>query len=261
MKYFLQTGFGEPIGHQANELVKSLDFDGCRVGAPRSADYSLAAIIQEVEDAGLEPLIVVSSVGEALLVPPGIPVEYLNEPDLTSVSPEVYARDALTIQRARGRCWAGCISNLNDRGLAYLTKVLAAAPELERISVHRYPRPGGNVHKAHAGFDSREFEVEALKRIVGDRAFGVSEFGYHTGKDSWWRPRLTDYQVAERVEWEWRFWRRMGAEFATLYQINDGITNTRLDRYGIRRRTADNGNFNGPLKNVANSVRRVKEKP
>jgi len=259
VKYYLQAGFGEPIGAEANELVRSLGFDGVRVGAPRNATFSMRAILQEVAQAGLEPLVVVSTLDEALSVPAGIDVEYLNEPDLTATPPDVYARAALAIQQHRGRCWAGAISNLNGRGLAYLDRVLAAAPALERVSVHRYPRPGGNVHRAHEGFGSRESEVAALRRLIGDRLFGVSEFGYHTGKDAWWRRRLTDYQVAERVEWEWRFWRRMGAAFATLYQINDGPTNTRLDRYGIRKRTADNGNFNGPLKNVANSVVRTRE--
>ena len=47
---------------------------------------------------------------------------------------------------------------------------------------------------------------------------------------------------------EWTFWRTQGAEFAVLYGINDGPTNTREDRYGIRT-------FNRTWKPVAGVLR------
>ena len=258
MKFYLQTGFGEPIGAPANDFVRLCAFDGCRIGgSPSVSDAQLTACIQEVEDADLAPLVIVWSLREALAVPAGVDVEFMNEPDLTAISPEEYAAEAMAIQEARGWVWAGSISNLNDHGFDYLRRMLAAAPGLRRISIHRYPR-NLDVNAPQSGFPSREAEIVALRRLIGDREWGVSEFGYHTGREHWWRRRLTDYQVAERVEWEWRFWRRMGATFATLYQINDGPTAVWYDRYGIRHRSADNTRFDGPPKNVANSVHRVK---
>jgi hypothetical protein len=75
----------------------------------------------------------------------------------------------------------------------------------------------------------------------------VSEFGYHSAFERGLTSPLSDEEVARCVIYEWEFWAAAGADFAVLYQLNDGPTTTALDRYGIRR-------LDGTLKPVAGTV-------
>ena len=82
-------------------------------------------------------------------------------------------------------------------------------------------------------------EVTALRDIIGNAVVSVTEFGYHTGarkKWGFWSTRWSDVQCAAFAKREWQFWaQQTGVESAYIYQLNDGPTNTTLDRYGIRR--------------------------
>lgn len=258
MRYMLQAIFNEPIGLPLLRDIRALGFDGVRVDVQRVGDQeTCAAIINEIQDADLWPLVIIQD--PVQLTPAWLPrrdglpppaAEFRNEPDLEGPSAGHYRmllRQARFMAERFGvELWAGVVSNLiedkDNRGLRYLREL---APDLpSTVSVHRYPN-GFDAETPHEGFRSRLHEVERLAAIIGPRRFGVSEFGYHTARQRktaklpTWLPfntrALTDTEVARRVAFEWRFWREVGAEFATLYQINDGPGTTAGDRYGIRR--------------------------
>lgn len=191
-------------------------------------------------------------------------VELWNEPNLDvdgKIEPLVYAAMVPAFVQACHHVgadpWIGAISNLNKDGLSWLQQMMKALPSSVEcgVSVHRYPA-GREWHDAHPGFATRCDEVHALRKIIGTRRMGCSEFGYHTAKQlrhkwlpRWMGWRWTDAEVARNVQAEWAFWQREGAEFAVLYQLPDGPTDTAEDRFGIMR--AD-----GTFKPVAATVPR-----
>ncbi|MGE3276713.1 MAG: hypothetical protein AB7O67_16500 [Vicinamibacterales bacterium] len=240
----LQAGFGDPIGVDTLKALRARLVDGVRLDVRGAASEAwVRALIGEAYSVGLEVL-AIASLREMLWLPAGTAVELENEPDLNGPSATEYAeraREAIQIAHARGlRLWVGAVSNLNRRGLDYLAAVVGAIPARGvGVTVHRYPH-GSDAMTPHDGFASRDAEVAALRRIIGDRPWGVSEFGYHTAPRRrlawlpWWTTRWTDAEVGRFVAWEWAFWRRQGARFAVLYQLNDGPTEAAEDRYGIR---------------------------
>lgn len=249
MKRYLQAIFNEPISHDDLRLIRSLGFDGVRVDVQKmGSGTDVRMLLLDVEGAGLEALVVVRDADQIYELPYPTHVELRNEPDLEGPAPPDYhalIEPAARVARERGHAlWVGVVSNLNDRGFRYLrTLVECGLPDDAGVSVHRYPT-GKGPWVPHDGFASREAEVLELRNLVGwGRRLGLTEFGYHTAprrSSSWWgrllgrKERWTDAQVAEYVAWEFRFWSQQGAEFATLYQINDGPTDTPIDRYGIR---------------------------
>ena len=259
-------------GYDAPEVlaeVKARGFKLLRFGLIGAADDP--AMIPYVHSQGYQTLIIVRDgaqvreFGASLYL---TDVELWNEPDGTvdgQIAPADYASLVPDFVRAceeiGARPWIGAISNLHARGLRWLSAMIRACGPLPvevGVTVHRYPA-GRSWTDPHAGFGSREEEVVALRAIIGStRRFACSEFGYHTAPQirskylpkSWpsnqWR--WTDAEVAVQVAEEWRFWRRMGASFAVLYQLVDGPTDTREVRFGIRT-------IEGTWKPVADSIR------
>lgn len=242
----LQAGFGPSIAADIPAL-RDLSVGLVRLDCQGFGPLTTRSRAIEVRAAGLIPFTIVDSRLQLDDLPSGINVEYLNEPDLRGISPHVYRASVLAMAR---RCedlglhlWAGAVSNLHTNGLAYLDAAGASSwPASVNVSVHRYPH-GDTPQTPQPGSSSRADEVSKLRRVIGtNRPWGVSEFGYHTAsRANWWqrilgiRKQWTDDQVAEMVAWEWDFWELSGARGAVLYQLNDGPTTGRLDRYGIRR--------------------------
>ena len=49
------------------------------------------------------------------------------------------------------------------------------------------------------------------------------------------RRRLSEQTVAEHIAFDLTYFRDRGCLLAAVYQLNDGPTDTPIDRYGIRR--------------------------
>lgn len=211
--------------------------------------------VRYVINSGFRPLVIIkdaTQVREHRDVLWGCDLELWNEPDGAVdgvISPAEYAK---MVPDFVGACeevgatpWIGSISNLHKKGLSWLDDMLwetTAVFTTFNVSVHRYPK-GKSWKTPHEGFASREAEVRALKSIIGDVKWACTEFGYHTAPQlihKWipiklWSWRWTDAEVAEQVRKEWTFWQEQGAEFACLYQVTDGPTDTREDRFGVVR--------------------------
>lgn len=245
----LQAGFGYRIGTETLADVRRLGCDGVRIDCQPLAPFEVRVMAEEVLAAGLKVLVIVREAAQLEHLPPDIDIEVGNEPDLNGPPPRIYAEQVRAVRDAavaKGlRTWAGVVSNLNTRGFDYLEMLVPLLPLDVRITVHRYPHDqcfAQGFEVPHPGFASRDEEVATLKRLIGVRPWGVSEFGYHTAR----RPikcygvrlgsrRWTDVDVAEQVRREWLFWQGQGATFAVLYQLNDGDEDVALSRYGIRR--------------------------
>lgn len=242
----LQAGFGTLLGLKTLEDLKSRGVQMVRLDCMGLGPYATNLLARDASNAGLQPLVIVSSSLQLGQLPPGTNIELLNEPDLNGPSPATYEAKvwefAGEAQRLGLHLWAGAVSNLNGRGFAFLEKAhVQNWPKSVNVSVHRYPN-GENPTVPHGGFSSRTAEVEWLKEIIGPRRWGVSEFGYTTGnRANWWQKlfgikrQWTDLQVHAFTVWEFDFWKRTGAAGAVLYQLNDGPTTEPINRMGIRR--------------------------
>ena len=233
----VQTHFDALVGADTLNALKSLRFSMARIDAQASDDATTLAMADEAVAAGLRPLVIVRDGAQLDQLPDGIDAELRNEPDVNGPGPAVYAqlvRETAEIARLRQqRLWVGAISNLNGRGLEYLRN-LGELPADVGVSVHRYG--DGTFEHAHDGFADRDAEVAALRAIIGDRPFGVSEFGYPKNRYGWgpFRRQITPERAALLLRQEIAFWARHGAAWSVIYQLNDGPTDSREDRYGIR---------------------------
>lgn len=262
----LQAGFGHALGAELLGSLRDLGVQLVRLDCQDVGPVATRTLVLEVLDAGLVPYPIIRTATQLDHLPAGTNVELLNEPDLNGPSAREYENHlqyvAAECARLGHHLWAGCISNLNERGLRYLREAhVERWPAGVNVSVHWYPHGDSN-RTPHPGFDSRQHEVDQLKKIIGDRAWGVSEFGFHTtARSRSWIDRLlripnfpwTDEQVAAMVTLEWEFWERVGAVGAALYQLNDGPSSTSakpaaIDTFGIRR-------LDGTLKPVAATFR------
>jgi hypothetical protein len=136
------------------------------------------------------------------------------------------------------------VSNLNQRGLAYLGRMLARGlPEGAAIAVHRYPN-GRDPANPHLGFATRDAEVQELLRLAESTDVWVTETGRSEGPDRvrvLFQPdlefRMTEDEVSAYMEAELRFWAGIPqVKAVTWYQLNSGSDpNNPLDHYGIRR--------------------------
>jgi len=247
MRRLLQAVFNEPIPIALCHEIRDLGFDGVRIDAQRvQSAEEMQALIAPVLAAGLWPLVVVLDGRACAWLPTGTAIELRNEPDLEGPSPAAYRSLLLGVRdvaEAYGlELWGGSISNLNDRGFHYLRAIADALPE--RVTVHWYPPKPWLRTAGHDG-RTRAEEIQALTSIIGDRTFGVSEFGFHTAEICSGRlcfrqcRRLTDAQATAAIRDELAYWAQQGAAFATLYQLHDGPTTTSEDRFGIRTVTGD----------------------
>ena len=250
MKKLLQTTFWEPVPAETLLAIKDLGFDGIRIDLGQLNDQTkIRELIDPVLEAGLWPLIIFSNTKQLVYIPDGLNVELLNEPDLSGPGPRTYLQlldqvSSIAVRRSQ-QLWAGVISNLNQRGFTYLEALQPANwPAYVNVSIHHYPVKPWDPRQPHNGYQSRYHEYLKLKSIIGNRPYGVSEFGYHTAPERLykWLPKkwscnkrsITDEQALDNLRYEWAYWTIHGAQFACLYQLNDGPTNTTLDRYGIR---------------------------
>lgn len=136
---------------------------------------------------------------------------------------------------------SGGVSNLSRERLAYLEHVAGGLPPDVVLGFHRYPR-GMGPERPHPGFDSRDDEWLRLRQIAGARAVACTEFGHHTARRRQerfgllrCRRRVSDEEVADDILFDLRFFQDRGCLLAAIYQLNDGPTDTDIDRYGIRR--------------------------
>lgn len=224
----VQTHFDGPAGSHPLEVLKSLGFKIARIDAQKSSILETLAMIQEAQQAGLRPLVIVRGPLQLAQLPPDLDYELLNEPDVQGMGPEEYGSlvrvASLTALENHQTLWVGSISNLNVSGLAYL-KALGALPDNVKVSVHRYGH--GDFLSPHTGFQTRGEEVGALKAIIGTREWAVTEFGY---SDTLASPE----QNAIYITQELNFWEQVGARFAIIYQLNDGPSKAQGDHYGLR---------------------------
>lgn len=202
----------------------------------------IGAAIADCRQADMWPLVIVRDVGElrdlgAVLT--GCDVELGNEPDGNvdqHVDPYTYAewaRNAVPLCMEIGcQPWVGAISNLNTSGLNWLEMMLSqlGPVPLLGISAHIYEPP----------------QWGRFLRLIGNRRWVITEFGYHTGKQpprwrwlpKWWPGNCATYtdadvfRLAKMRRDEIANW---GAEWAVYYQYPDGLTNGDQDRFGIRR--------------------------
>jgi hypothetical protein len=264
----LQAGFGGSLASVLPELA-TRHVQGIRLDATDHAPETACSLTVEVLDVGLIPLTIVHRFSQLEQLPPGTNVEWHNEPNLSRAAPP--ARGVIqpadyraSLNMAWAECerrglylWAGSFSNLNRDGQAYAAACrIDTWPAGVNVSFHRYPHEDSYL-TPHVGFRNRDAEMASFKAMTGARLIACSEFGYHTGP----RPRYrtifgfrvrvgttswSDAYVAEAVAWEWDFWERHGCLGAVLYQLNDGLSNTAMDRYGIRR-------LDGSYKQVADT--------
>lgn len=207
---------------------------------------------------GVEVLVIVRSILDCDSIPYNVPrvhVEIMNEPDLMGVSPTEYlalVRDVMAWAETRRtrygmqdiRVWAGAVSNFSPSAFAWLDRMLPGLPPGIGITMHRYPEGGvKDLRAPRKGYNTRLDEVgELVVRLGSRRPWAISETGWHTAPQqppgcSWFNKPFswTDSEVAMTIRNELSWWQHAGAAFVVVYQINDGATNTCLDRYGIRR--------------------------
>ena len=197
-----------------------------------------AARVAELQDVGLSPCWLVERRWDASVVPAGAWATWQNEPDINGWSPSQYAESFRQVLQDRPdvRWFAGGVSNLTQPALNWLSEFVRLCPEVPGIEVHRYP-PKWDPRQPHEGFASRDAEVARLKAIIGSRPYLIGEFGYHLARYRvWWIfwSRHSDQEQADVFRYEWEFWATHGAEAAYAYQVQDGPTDTPIDRYGIR---------------------------
>lgn len=137
---------------------------------------------------------------------------------------------------------SGGISNLSRPSLRYLEDMLLAGLPADLIlGFHRYPK-GLSPENPQAGFDSREEEWQELQRLANGRAVACTEVGHHTAPRKYlkwgfipWKKRVSEDDCAAHLAYDLTFFRDRGCLLTAVYQLNDGPTDTHLDRYGIRR--------------------------
>jgi hypothetical protein len=254
----LQVGFGEPVGAAVMTDLYALGVRMARLDMQPVTDRVLfEAITHEALVAGLRPLLIIRPEQAAWLPDaPMFDLEVLNEPDIRQppILPETYAAQVNAVYACSGhhRIWCGSLSNLIPKRLAWLARVLALVPPDVCVTVHRYPRKTYGPDAPQEGFGTRDAEMAALRRVVGARPWGCSEFGYHTASETsghwWWKRRRqwTDTQVAAFARVDWLRWNAAGAQFACWYQVNDGPVDPYC--YGIRA-------FDGRWKPVSETFR------
>jgi hypothetical protein len=227
----LQTHFNAPVDTGLLRELAARGVQMCRMDCQHVDGQPLSQMVDDVISCGLAPLIVLDNERQLASLPAGVYAELLNEPDIAGMPTAEYkSRLAVFADAALARGITPCgpvISNMNQRAFKYLDGVVTL-PAGVLCSVHRYP-PGTSWPEPHTGFSRREGEVERLRTTVGStRPFGISEFGYNSHDQS-------DEQALQNIRGEFAFWEKQGAAYACLYQLNDGVEDTVMNRYGVRR--------------------------
>lgn len=270
-KVLLTAGFGDPLSEEDRAWIRGRGFHGVRSDygpkvlealfytqfqaiiiaseQERQQEYILdrfAMVCREIRDRGY-----------LHHRPAPIPaIEPCNEPDL---DPDWDTR-AREMADVVWECWriaktisrgitviSPSISNLNQRGLAYLEAMVdAGIPDEVAVGFHRYPTRSDPC-AAHDGFQDRWAEVSRLQSIAGKRKLWCTETGWSAGpldkrrrfplcflKRKFW---LSEEKVADFAQTELRFWARVPKlEALVWYQINCGPNrNNPEDNFGLRR--------------------------
>jgi PKD repeat protein len=262
----VQTGFGARLVRPDDNVFAQLRRRGwwmARVGVSLTDPAETAAIIAEVTDAGLVPL-VIARPQDVLTLPwiRGLRVELGNEPDIGSppstprMSPAAYVawvEPALEAAKARRYAlYTGGISNITPVAVGWLCSVLPYLPPWIGVCYHRYKQsPGDTAKTPRNGYASRAAEFAALKAVTGSRPLICSEFGWGTGayrQRVWWfwtrTRRLTEQDVLTRTRDELALLASQQIDAGIVYQIGDGPPGIERDYFGIRR-------FDGTWKPVA----------
>src|SRR5262249_43573940 len=217
----INAGFGDPIGPDF-PFLERLGFDVVRQEIRFGADQDrIHLLVSECVGSTLMPLFLlaggkisrpdgnrvepneIADLGVAVVNAAAVvglerfALEIGNEPDIAndgySKRPQDFAaaisqtRDRVRAMGFTGSIVTGGIANLNTRGLDYLRRVLQPHnfpfPDDVVIGFHRYPETGAYHDVPHAGFASRDAEMDALRQITGARLVACTEFGYHTAPE------------------------------------------------------------------------------
>jgi hypothetical protein len=276
MRAFLNCGFGDPIADADFRLIESLGFAGIRQDVPAGRETLL---VRNFARTSLRPLFlldgdslpqraaaVAALAAEASL---DAAIEVTNEPD---VAPEWQSNPAALADVVRRIYVAvpdfpvvtGGITSTSDRGLSYIERLVAAGlPPDVIIGYHSY-RTTRTPETPLAGFASREAEFDRLRLAAAGRRLWNTEVGWHTAPFSVSKgfplcfvketKRWTDQDVAGFLAAELELNAAFGAEIMTVYQLNDGPSDTPENRFGIRRQ-------DGSLKPSASVAQRAGRQP
>jgi hypothetical protein len=234
----------EPVGGTLLVDLKALGYDIIRIDCQDTDLHTTRALAQEVLDAGLQPWAIIHTPEQMAVLPDGSLMELGNEPDLDIPTPHgtryhwtksSYLQQARCCIEAAGetkKLYVYGVSNLNRRGFDFMPprpiwnewgQTIGAAP-------HRYPEGGGDWHTPHAGFRSRQAEIDRLHEIIGPRPKAIGEFGWNHSTEGWSLPQCADY-----IAHDYDFYLANGFEVACLYEINDGPNRNEVEQnYGIR---------------------------
>jgi hypothetical protein len=178
-------------------------------------------------------------------------IEIGNEPTITAVYKEDPSRYARAVRECSKAMWevapglsvaAGSVHDLTPDSQEYLKDVINyGIPERTIVAVHPY-RMGNRPWDGEADGTGIRAKVDWLRSIWSGE-IAVSEMGWHTAERSEKaglfglcprRVRWNDEQVAEFWRWELDFWRKAGARFVVVFQLNDGPNDEMEHRFGIR---------------------------
>lgn len=221
---------GVPVGAERLAVLEANEITVVRI----EAGPDPAAAAAEVMNAGLVPLVICKTAADVGALPPGCYAELGNEPDITAngwtaASYREAAHAAILALPAGVTLFLGAVSNLNDRGLAFLARLdWDVYPASVGCSHHWYP--DGPPEQGHDG-RTRDEEVAALVDIVntGDvaRPLLLSEVGYNN-------KTYPEDQVVSAFAFEREFWTGHGYVAAVAYQITDGPDPSQVeDTYGF----------------------------
>lgn len=258
-RLYLHATFNEPIGPETCAQLKAFGWDGVRVDVQRAPEPVALRCANEALDAGLAACVVVADERQVALLrgcapPDRLSFELRNEPDIEGPSPLDYAH---LMQRAAAeagvtghRLYVGALSNPHGRGRDYWRRIeswVRDAPPHVGVSWHRYGAGtwqgeyGETWARPHEGFATRDEELWWVHGTAGGRPLAITECGWSTAPRcwGWWIfkrcRRYSEADVWANLAAEISHWARADADFVTLYQLNDGPDDTRLNRYGIRR--------------------------
>lgn len=272
MRYYLNAGFGEPIGASDLALIKSLGFHGVRQDV---LHWTQGSLVDEIAQANLAAILVlgpevwsapaerIKDLAEHVFrMTLDVAFEVGNELD-GRVSPREYGQTFAKVEagiRSLAPDATVITAGIRDCGhgpLGWLRDVISTGLISEQacIGYHTYRATPPGVPRE--GYRKREDEFDALRLVARGRPLWHTEIGWSTaprkaggcaglfGK----RWSYNDEQVAEFLDYELRVNRDQGAESFTVFQLSDGPKNENEGRFGIRT-------LDGVLKHSAHVVGR-----
>jgi hypothetical protein len=229
MLYSMQTHFDTPIGIDLCKELVSRGVQHFRISGLNRSINDCEAMLAESSEAGAKSLLITDSL-ETLGLIHNTNIEWQNEPDGDGRPLYDYGSfmEAYRICKANNNILHGpTISNLDRNSLAWLRGFMAhSVPEDVIITYHHYT-PDLYFWQAHEGFISRQEEIDALRRITGNRKIACSESGYNDPDEA---------RQFGNIKAELQFAKDNNLEFWTYYQLNDGVLNNQTDsHFGVRR--------------------------